>query len=233
MSTINPLTVSNTHNTLRRTVLAAAVMVVLLVVYGIVCIAIGWVRAPALVAREMAKADRVIHPSDLPAGDLDMLFRVEDPTFLTNHGVDLTTPGAGMTTMTQGLVKILYFHPFKPGLRKIPQTFYAIGLDARMSKRDLLTLFLNRAGMGTFEGRQVAGFEDAAETYFGKPASELDREQFLALVAMCVGPNAFNVAAHPDRNRERVARIERYLAGQCRPRGWLDVYYVDCASGAP
>jgi len=198
--------------------------------WGVVCVWIGWSRAPELVAAEMAQADRVVRPSDLPNGYVDMLLAVEDPTFRTHYGFDLTTPGAGMTTITQGIAKFLYFHPFKPGWRKIPQTFYAIGLDARIPKNEILTLFLTRAGMGTVDGRTVYGFGDAAEAYFGKDLTKLTREQFLSLVAMCVGPNAFNVRTRPEKNRERVGRIERFLAGQCKPRDWMDVLYVDCAS---
>jgi len=207
--------------------LAASVPIVVLL-FCVVTIAVGWLRAPALVAREIGKVERPLRASDLPPGYLEALLRVEDPAFPTHHGLDLTTPGAGMTTITQGLVKFLYFDDFRPGLAKLPQSLFAVGLDARVSKDDLLTLFLNRSYLGTVEGREVHGFDEAARAYFGTPAPDLDREQWLALVAMCVGPDAFSVAIAPENNRNRVARIERLLAGRCRPAGWLDVYYEEC-----
>jgi len=205
-----------------------ATLLVLLLLSGLATIAIGWLRAPALVAREMAQVERPLRAADLPPGYLEALLRVEDPTFLTHHGLDLTTPGAGMTTITQGLAKFLYFDDFQPGLAKLPQSLFAVGLDARVSKDDLLTLFLNRGYLGTVEGRAAHGFDEAARAYFGKPATALERDQWLALVAMCVGPNAFSVASAPEQNRARVARIERLLADRCRPAGWLDVYYEQC-----
>ena len=41
--------------------------------------------------------------SDLTPRQLDILLKVEDPNFFNHHGVDFTTPGAGITTITQGL----------------------------------------------------------------------------------------------------------------------------------
>ena len=73
------------------------------------------------------------------------LLAIEDPTFYRHHGVDLATPGAGMTTLTQGLVKLLYFpNGFHPGIAKIRQTLIAqYALDAMISKDKQLVLFLN------------------------------------------------------------------------------------------
>jgi membrane peptidoglycan carboxypeptidase len=210
---------------------ALSIVVALPMVLACFCAAtaaLGWIRAPGLVAREMAQVRHPLSISDLPRERVEALLRVEDPTFFTHHGLDLSTPGAGMTTITQALVKFLYFDEFRPGWRKLPQSLFALGLDARVAKDDELRLFLNRGYLGTVEGHEVRGFGEAAEAYFGKPAAELTREEWLALVAMCVGPDAFSVARSPERNHERVARIERLLAGNCRPADWLDVYYEEC-----
>lgn len=59
--------------------------------------------------------------TDLDRRQLSILLAMEDPGFYTHKGVDLKTPGAGLTTITQVLVKKLYFKEFKPGLRKIKQ----------------------------------------------------------------------------------------------------------------
>ncbi len=207
------------------------VLLLLLAAAGLVTIGIGWWRARGLVDAEMAKVDGILRPSELPPGYVDMLLRVEDPSFYEHRGIDLRTPGAGMTTIPQGEAKFLYFDHFQPGIQKIPQSLYAIGLDLRISKSEILTLFLNRAYMGTIDGRHIRGFEEAAEAYFGKRAPQLDREQWLALVAMPLGPDHYNVAKHPENNRERVVRIEHLLAGDCAPASWLDVEYRKC--GAP
>ena len=57
------------------------------------------------------------------------LLIVEDPTFETHEGIDLTTPGAGITTITQSLSKRLAFDDFQPGIAKLRQTAYAMSLE--------------------------------------------------------------------------------------------------------
>lgn len=53
--------------------------------------------------------------------------------------------------------------------------------------------------------------------------------EHLALVAMIIAPNELNVAASPDKNRERVSRIKRFINGECRPANVSNVYYEECA----
>jgi len=179
----------------------------------------------ALVDSVRMRYGEPIRLSDLSSGRKDMLLAVEDPTFMCHHGVDLVTPGAGMTTITQGLVKMIYFPKgFKPGIAKIRQTLIAqYALDALVSKDEQLALFMNIGYMGNEDGRAIHGFADAAKTYFKRDFKELTDEEFLELVAMLIGPNAYK--PHTPANKERVKRIHRYLSGEYRPTSLLDVDY--------
>ena len=72
-----------------------------------------------------------------------------------HHGVDLEEPGARMTTLTQGLVKLLYYpNGFKQGVAKLRQSLIAkYALNSIITKDDQLLLFLAR---GTFHfSRQI------------------------------------------------------------------------------
>jgi membrane peptidoglycan carboxypeptidase len=91
-----------------------------------------------LVATALARSGPQLSLSDLSPERKKMLLAIEDPTFTYHHGVDLSTPGAGMTTLTQGLVKLLYFpEGFHPGIAKIRQTLIArYALNAIVSKDD-------------------------------------------------------------------------------------------------
>jgi membrane carboxypeptidase/penicillin-binding protein PbpC len=90
-----------------------------------------------------------LRASQLTPRQLDILLKVEDPDFFRHGGIDLVTPGAGLTTITQSLVKIHYFNDFKPGLRKLRQSLIAyFVLDPLVSKDDLLTWFINQIGLG-------------------------------------------------------------------------------------
>ena len=170
----------------------------------------------------MQASQFALQPQDLSPWQLQALLKVEDPAFYTHGGVDLTTPGAGLTTITQGLVKLLYFEKFEPGIAKIRQTLIAAyALAPLVGKDEQLGLFINLIGLG--EG--VRGFAEGARHYFHKDFAQLDEEQYLALVAMIVAPMNFSRSQHPERNQERVERIKRLLAGQYQPKGLCDQYY--------
>jgi len=160
----------------------------------------------------------------------DILLKVEDPGFYGHSGIDVSSPGQGMTTITQGLVKLLYFDPFRPGFAKIEQSLIArFVLNRHLSKDQQLTLFINHAYLGARAGRQIHGFAEASLVYFGKPFDQLSRDEYIGLIGMLIGPNEFR----PDNARvynERVARIKALLAGQCKPTGVFDPLYDGCAT---
>lgn len=147
--------------------------------------------------------------------------------------MDLTTPGAGHTTITQALAKIHCFDGFRPGIHaKLKQTACALALDRHLDKDTQLTLLLNTASLGPGPDGPVSGFPAAALAYFGKPLEQLERREFITLVAMLIGPVAHHPERGPQRLARRVARIEAMLAGHCRPADHQDVHYEACAAAA-
>jgi len=183
------------------------------------------------VLREAAEGP--LRLSALSAERQQELLAVEDPRFFRHHGVDFSTPGQGMTTITQGLVKIFYFDKFVPGVAKIEQSLIArFVLDPSMSKADQLHAFLNHAYFGTYAGQDVVGFEAASEVYFGRSFDRLNNDQFLSVVAMLMAPDRLDPLTHRGSNRERVLRIKLLLSGECRPEGLRDVTYKGCAAVA-
>ncbi|MBS0435827.1 MAG: transglycosylase domain-containing protein [Proteobacteria bacterium] len=160
--------------------------------------------------------------SDLSLRQVEILLKVEDPRFFEHSGVDLSTPGAGITTITQALVKHLYFEKFSPSIAKLKQTAIArFALDPLMAKNDQLRLFINTA----YFGPDTNGFAQASQTFFGKPFPQLNEDQYIALVAMLIAPATFDVSRYPERNRERVERIKRVVSGEYVPRGLFDLFY--------
>jgi membrane carboxypeptidase/penicillin-binding protein len=212
---------------MRRFLLILLAVALVLIGGAVSCVVIGYVRAGNVVSR-LAEPASPLKAADLSDEQRRILLTVEDPAFERHHGVDLRTPGAGLTTLTQGLVKFLFFERFKPGLAKIPQTLIAIGFDAATPKDEQLRLFLNHAYLGTVGGNAVTGFGEGSVIYYKKPFRQLTREEFISLVAMTVAPNQLDPLRNPDANAERVRRIERLLSGQCAPRGLRDVMYEDC-----
>ena len=183
------------------------------------------VHTKSYVAEAYGKWGSSVEVSALGSERIDMLLAVEDPTFFEHRGVDLETPGAGMTTLTQGLAKLLYFpNGFKPGIAKIRQTLIAqYALDALVSKDEQLRLFLNIAYFGSENGKQIHGFDSASRIYFRKRTADLTDQEFLSLVAMFIGPNALKPGT--ERNLRRVQSIRAFLAGEIVPASVLDVGY--------
>jgi membrane carboxypeptidase/penicillin-binding protein len=167
-------------------------------------------------------AEYPLQLSSLTDQQLSILLKIEDPKFFEHKGIDFSTPGAGITTITQGLVKNIYFDSFKPGIAKIKQTIIArYVLDPLMPKEMQLRRFINTVYLGP----KAIGFEQAADTYFHKKFSELNEDQYIALVAMIIAPAAFSIEEYPERNKERVKRIKRVIRGEYKPKGLFDLYY--------
>lgn len=146
----------------------------------------------------LSSTPMALHLSDLSLWQVQALLQVEDPSFYQHGGVDFHTPGQGLTTITQALVKIFYFEKFQPGIAKFRQTLLAAYvLEPLVGKGEQLRLFINLVGLG----QGVRGFAEAAWHYFNKEFRELDQEQYLALVAMIIAPEPSASAATPSATR--------------------------------
>lgn len=178
----------------------------------------------------MLKSDQCLLTLDQVGMErLQTLLTVEDPTFYENQGLDFETPGAGLTTLSQSLGKLLYFNDYRPGIRKIRLIYLTrFALFPLASKKDILTLFINYAYLGNANGHEVRGFAHASESYFRKPFNQLSEDEYVSLVAMLISPNQYHVLAQKGKNRERVIRIKRCLKGQCRPLDWQDDQLEGC-----
>ena len=204
----------------------------LLLLYSLFVVTKAYLDTPKVVAQATSPERAQLRPEDLSDDYRRILLTVEDPNFYSHHGIDVSTPGAGWTTITQGIVKVYFYNGFTPGLfryRKFEQSLIAWVFNSRVDKRTQLLIFLNSAYFGDYEGREIIGFKEAARTYFRKEFGALTREEFISLVAMLIGPNEYNVITQPNKNRERVNRINRLLSGACHPTGLSDVYYEACA----
>ncbi len=178
-------------------------------------------RHPNGIAKRFA-----IRSSDLSRRQIEILLKVHDPGFYEHSGIDLLTPGAGLTTLTQAIVKKLYFYDFKAGIAKIKQSLIAkLVVNGQISKDDQLTLFLNTMYFGKVDGKQIVGLESAANAYYDQAVKTLTEEQYISLIAMLVAPDTFHIIDHPEWNRDRTNRIKELIAGNYEPKGLMDTFY--------
>ncbi|GAA6141985.1 transglycosylase domain-containing protein [Hydrogenophaga sp. 5NK40-0174] len=180
---------------------------------------------PSIVHKAWLRHGHAVKLDALSEERLQWLLAVEDPSFFQHRGVDVSTPGAGMTTISQGLVKLLYFpEGFQPGFAKLRQTLIArYAFDAQVSKREQLALLLNMAYLGEHEGKPVRGFAKAARVYFAKPFTALSDEEYLSLVAMLMAPNRLKPGS--SALADRLTRVHALLNGKYRPSKVSDVDY--------
>ena len=178
-------------------------------------------RADALIARGQGG-------SSLGGEHLAILLAVEDPNFANHIGVDFSTPGAGATTITQSASKRLAFKEFHPGLGKIRQTGYALGLESQLSKEQILALWLDTLETGEGPQGWMTGFNNASSLIYGRAPAELNNLEFMRLVAVLISPALYKLSEKDTALDERVGRIERLVAGKCAAKSHGDVWLEGC-----
>ena len=121
----------------------------------------------------------------------------EDARFYSHAGIDWHEVGKsfetnwekgrivrGGSTITQQLAKNLYLSTARDPIRKFKELLIAWMLEATLSKKRILELYLNIIEWG----RGIFGIESAAQRYFHKSASQLTREQAARLAAVIPSP---------------------------------------------
>lgn len=122
-----------------------------------------------------------------------------DPIGIARAGVGYVTQGkivGGGSTITQQLIKLSVFSTLKEDQtieRKSQEAWLALQLERRLSKEQILTLYMNRVHMAG----NVYGMGTAAEQYYGKPVSDLELHEAAMLAGMPQAPNRHNPYKNP------------------------------------
>ncbi|MDX9997027.1 MAG: PBP1A family penicillin-binding protein [Phenylobacterium sp.] len=119
----------------------------------------------------------------------------------------------GGSTLTQQLVKDLFLTPERSLKRKIQEAAIAYRVEEKLSKNEILELYLNRL----FFGANTFGVDGAARTYFGKPASQLTLGEAALLASLPKAPS--KLALNKDMSGA-MARGRRILANMAE-EGWI------------
>ena len=144
------------------------------------------------VGRRGIRHDDSLTLEQIPDIAINAVLATEDRRFWTHYGVDpIGTMRAlsanarasgvvqGGSTITQQLAKNLFLSNERTLARKIKEAFLAVWLEFRLTKREILKLYLDRGYMGG----GAFGIQAAARFYFNKSV----REVTLAEAAMLAG----------------------------------------------
>jgi len=110
----------------------------------------------------------------------------------------------GASTITQQLVRNLYIHnPENTIKRKLIEASLAVELEEAHGKDWILTQYLNSAPYGTVEGQTAVGAEAASQTYFSKPAKDLNLTEAALLAGLPQAPSEYNPFLDPKAALKR------------------------------
>lgn len=154
--------------------------------------------------------------ADLPAYVPQAFLAIEDRRFYTHEGIDRTAvlralmanlrageTVQGGSTISQQLARNLFLTPAQTVNRKLREMVLASRIERRLSKNEILELYLNRVYLGD----QAYGIDAAARRFFGKSANELT----LAEAAMLAGlPKAPSRSA-PTENLDRATARQQVV----------------------
>src|SRR5690606_27945786 len=83
--------------------------------------------------------------------------------------------------------------------RKAREAIYAMAMEGKYSKDEILTTYLNRA----YLAGGAPGFEAAAQVYFGKHAAEIEPAEAAMLAGLLTAPSRYAPTSNLQRSRDR------------------------------
>jgi monofunctional biosynthetic peptidoglycan transglycosylase len=135
----------------------------------------------------------------------------------------------GASTITQQLAKNLYLSPSKNPIRKGRELLITRRLEAELSKRRILELYLNVVEWG--DG--IYGAEAAARTYFRKSALDLGPQESALLAGALVNARLLDPGHPTARLRRRQEMILRRLGAVTLPPASSDPVVPASSTPAP
>ncbi|HWS70764.1 MAG TPA: transglycosylase domain-containing protein, partial [Thermoanaerobaculia bacterium] len=201
-------------------------------------------RAPTIIAsaasgrvREVARlygADWRITPlvtvQTLPRYVSDAFVAAEDVRFHHHIGVDpiglaraafanLRAHGIaqGGSTIDQQIIKGRFLSNERTWRRKIVEMLLAVALDARLSKDEILEIYLNDVYLGHSGGKPVLGVDEAARVYLGKTADRLRVDEAAMLAGIIRAPNRDT----PDKRSDAVRARRDAVLHVMRDHDWI------------
>ena len=173
-------------------------------------------RSGAFIAVRGSQFSPPVDLDTLPKYVPDAFVSIEDKRFYHHFGFDLwgmarslvTNVRAGHTvqgasTITQQLARNLFLTPDQNIKRKIQELILAVWLETKFSKKQILSLYLNRV----YFGEGAYGIEAASQRYFNKPASQLSVGEAALLAGLMKGPSRYSPVSAQHRAERRATIV--------------------------
>lgn len=164
--------------------------------------------------------------SDMTGDQLAQLVETYDPDFYSHKGFSTKAPG--LNTITQRIVRQYYFNNYQAWLEWIATCFDGWALNRRLTKDEQLKIYINTVALGTSREHEVRGLQEAAALFFDKKFRELNRDEYLQILAMIEDPDKFHIQAEAMANIDRANRLKKLVEGKCKRAGVFDTELKNC-----
>ncbi len=166
----------------------------------------------------------------IPQDMADAFVAIEDERFYTHNGIDIygimraafeavksreLTQGA--STITQQLLKNNVFEGWVNEeddmakiKRKIQEQYLAVELEKKLTKEEILELYMNSINLG----QGTLGVQAASLRYFDKPVYQLTLSECAVIAGITQNPSKYNPISHPEDNAERRDKVLEKMLDQ-------------------
>lgn len=165
-----------------------------------------------IIGRRGIRQDDAIALEDIPPTMIKAVLATEDARFFDHFGVDIigtmrailqnaraNNVVQGGSSLTQQVAKNLFLSPEKTIRRKVHEAFLSLWIEARLSKEEILKLYLDRSYLG---GGNY-GIEAAAQYYFGKSVRDINLSESAMLAGLFKAPTKYAPHQNIENARAR------------------------------
>lgn len=137
---------------------------------------------------------------ELPEHLIQAFLAAEDRQFFTHSGISVKGSirsafvniingriVQGASTITQQLVKLLFFNSRRTFKRKIKEQFFSLLIEQQFSKEQILETYLNHI----YLGNGIYGVEAAAQRFWGKSARDITIDEAAVLAGIVRSPENY------------------------------------------
>ena len=180
-----------------------------------------------LLANIHGEANREVVPLEKISPNLKRaVLAIEDSHFYYHHGINPSSVGRalranlgkgnvveGGSTITMQLIKNLFLSQRRELSRKVAEAVLAIRLEQIFPKNQILEMYLNQV----YWGHNTYGVQTAAQSYFGKPASELNLAESAMMAGLIQAPEEYS----PFFNYTKAKQRQALVLARMQEVGWI------------
>lgn len=168
--------------------------------------------AGEVIGQRGIRQDDAIPLEEIPPHLVQAVLATEDARFFEHFGVDVigtfraivrnakaNNVVQGGSSITQQVAKNLFLSPERTMRRKVHEAFLSVWIEARLSKEEILKLYLDRS----YLGGGAYGVEAASQFYFGKSVRDINLIESATLAGLFKAPTSYAPHQNPEASKAR------------------------------